>query len=940
MATKLNTITGHYHSYTEDQVLTHYQLNETIDYFDDQNRLQNVYLIGTGIACGFVVNTNAAYDAITITQGTGITTDGDVIKLKKELKNEIAESVKQKLFTLDFESITYKTFKAFTADKGKYNHFLDSSDALLPMWELLPEKAAGTELETGESALSTFTNLKNHVVLLYLENYSKEPSLCSTIDCSNQGGEEVFTTRVLLVSKATADLIISKDALYQKFDYFETYKSLPELGIKKVVPTYSNTSTATKIKQLFNTVVTDTTFKDSLKNSITKILTSLNYSNQATIIETGIDDLFKIVDPSIPSDIHYKYDALKDIVDTYKELKDIYIQLRAECNPPIGSFPKHLFLGVVEDLNYHKAYRHLFYKSPILDNQNKTFKNFDSLINRLISIVSKYTISANTIKITPSKVSGKLGHKSIPYYYEVDVPFLYSWDFEKSALFMHQANFSYHTSDLLNNDFIKSPTKYTLDDYDFYRIEGYLNNDIEEVRTYLNTQKRLFGLDFDFQILDIVDDVIDLKYILNNNVSFQHKSGVKKGGTLLLLKEGESFIADFAVDYKIAVESGLGCCTIIECLYPWISSLRYINNLSRSLRGTPSERIDLPTHYRLKILKYSINGINLINSAVIISISLDQILARRLHVVMEKLNTEFPTGLLFDFIEEEKKVKISKLEQDKFEFEVQDVTLDRKSPVYKYTETGVVKNDKVYSNLGITCSQLNTHHSDVYKKLHNLYDPINKDDDNFGRFKEDWDKWEFLRGKLRYHQKTYEYIRFAKYFDDFWSIPVLEDVGVVTVADDLLEIANAITNADERFNAIYIGGDWTDGNWVNPTMLDYYNENMYNTDDYLVLFINLRKKLHNESNVSKYMIHIDNKKGYNTNNLNSVITTYANKADFYFEKPANGGHFIRIGQFDNNRKSKTIVKEIKTPRSTIKKPKKPAQKPTPRIRRPRNGDIK
>jgi hypothetical protein len=81
MAAKLTTITGHYHSYVADQVLTHFQLNETIDYFDDQNRLSKIFLTGTGIVCGFQVSATAGYSVVTITQGNGITTDGDLIKL-------------------------------------------------------------------------------------------------------------------------------------------------------------------------------------------------------------------------------------------------------------------------------------------------------------------------------------------------------------------------------------------------------------------------------------------------------------------------------------------------------------------------------------------------------------------------------------------------------------------------------------------------------------------------------------------------------------------------------------------------------------------------------------------------------------------------------------------------------------------------------------------
>ncbi|WP_166920233.1 hypothetical protein [Flavobacterium poyangense] len=896
MATKLTTITGHYHSYVEDQVLTHYQLNETIDYFDDQNRLDRIFLTGTGIVCGFKISADAAFSTVTITQGNGITTDGDLIKLKKEIDKPLSTLLKQKLFTIDFAQINYKSYRLFDNDKGKYAPFKDINNVILPIWELLPEKPIGTPLESGEALLTSFVNLKDYVVILYLENYTKDASLCDEIDCSNKGGEEIFNLRVLVTTQATANIIIDKtgspgrDPLYKKYDVFQKYSALEELGVRKVIPTFNSTSTAIKTKQLFNTVVSDVTFKSELLLNLATVLIPFGYITHISDINDRFNALFTIDPNNIPSDIHYRYDLLKDVVATYKELKDLFIQLKSECNPPINSFPKHLLLGVLGDPNRFKNYRHQFYKAATLD-QNKTFHHFDSLVRRLKGILDNYLISANSIKITPSKTMGKLGAKSVPYYYNVDDNLLHAWDFEKSSLYIHQANFSYHTTNLLNDDYIKAPLNYCLDDYDFYRIEGYLNDSIDDVKTFLNAKKIEYGLDFDFYILDILDNAADLKVLFNTNYSFEHKAGVKKGGTLLLLKSDNVFITDFAIDGKISPDSGLGCCTITECLYPWISSLKYINNLSRSLKGTQSNIKAMPTHYILNVRKYSINGVNLINAPVIIRVPLTEVFLRRLHVVMQTLNTQFPTGLLFDFIEEEKKLKIMKLDKDKFEFEIQDITQKSTSPVYKFTETGITRNGRIYRATGITCSILNAHNQNVYRKIHNNYDPINKDDDNFGRFDEDWRKWEILKKRLIHHETTSNFRRFIDNFEQFENIPSAEINK--SVGQELREISRAIRAADSRLTDIYIGGDWTNGNWVNSTMCNYFNTKSWSTNDDVVLFINLRKKLHNEDRVSKYMIHINTSLNINVSQLAGIISQYATKAEFYFQKPAEG-NFIKI----------------------------------------------
>lgn len=232
-----------------------------------------------------------------------------------------------------------------------------------------------------------------------------------------------------------------------------------------------------------------------------------------------------------------------------------------------------------------------------------------------------------------------------------------------------------------------------------------------------------------------------------------------------------------------------------------------------------------------------------------------------------------------------------KLDKDKFEFEVQDITLKNTSPVYKFTETGVTRNGKTYRAAGITCSIINAHNQDVYRKIHSNYDPINKDDDNFGRFDEDWRKWEILRKRLINHEITSGFQRFITLFSHFNTIP--STVPTKTVGQELQEIADALLAADSRLTDVYIGGDWTNGNWVNSTMYNYYNANINNTNDDVVLFIKLRKKLHNEDRISKYMIHINNNVSININQLAGVISLYSKKAEFYFQKPVEG-NFIKI----------------------------------------------
>ena len=77
--TTLEKITTQYRSFVPDQVLTAKQLNTVIDYFETQNRLTRICLSGVGIVCGFELDYTPG-SSISISNGCGITTDGDLIK--------------------------------------------------------------------------------------------------------------------------------------------------------------------------------------------------------------------------------------------------------------------------------------------------------------------------------------------------------------------------------------------------------------------------------------------------------------------------------------------------------------------------------------------------------------------------------------------------------------------------------------------------------------------------------------------------------------------------------------------------------------------------------------------------------------------------------------------------------------------------------------------
>lgn len=110
MNTKLDNVTTQYRKFNDNQALTEGQLNEFIDYFEDQDRLSRTRLSGVGVVCGFQskyveleilptltektsrpgdMDLEIPLDTIMITQGAGVTTDGDLITLvRQQAKNQ------------------------------------------------------------------------------------------------------------------------------------------------------------------------------------------------------------------------------------------------------------------------------------------------------------------------------------------------------------------------------------------------------------------------------------------------------------------------------------------------------------------------------------------------------------------------------------------------------------------------------------------------------------------------------------------------------------------------------------------------------------------------------------------------------------------------------------------------------------------------------------
>lgn len=505
MAAKLTEITTQYHTFVDNQVLTKDQLNEFISYFEDQDRMSRIFLTGTGIVCGFKLSYNASGKTVTISQGTGITSDGDLLKLQNNIEGSVLKSI-------DLEQVEYSWVKKFEDNFANYRFFKrlvsiggKLKEEPLDLWEILPEKTENAK------ALGTLADLDKKVVLLYLETYAKDGDLCTASDCDNQGIEQVARLRVLLVSAKDADYILGLDSMFSEHHKINSVVNLPDIAVRRIVLNQINTANYEELKKAYYEALNSdnliTNLTDGIKIIIADFMNVLDLKISSSSLNVYLNQLKNIAVFStynVPFNVQYRYDCIKDLVDTYNEIKELLLDLNEECNPDINAFPKHLMLGSLAEIgNEVKNYRHSFYKSPAISCGRDKIEQCRSLVMKLISIISRFKMSTGEVKITPSNKLPALSFKSIPFYYNVDETLLESWNFYKTSKLKSKTNLSYHRELLSSEPQIQEPLNFNLDGFDFYRIEGHQGKDYKTALAEISDLKNRYGLAFDVKALSV-----------------------------------------------------------------------------------------------------------------------------------------------------------------------------------------------------------------------------------------------------------------------------------------------------------------------------------------------------------------------------------------------------------------------------------------------------
>ncbi len=416
-----------YEQFVPDQVLTHNNLNKIVDYFEDQDRLSRIHLSGVGIGCGLniITHTNNKFE---IGQGVGITTDGDLIKTETS------------------EFLYYSIF----ADKGEYPLFND-----LEVFEVHTQEGAGRE---GEHPLSSLSNLQNYLVIAYVENYTEDAGLCDGFNCDDSGTKVYANLKFLITHKKNFEALIAADTIYNNHNVLAYYDGLPELHIPRLLLNVTNTKSTNNVYNQFrNKTLSNDLLKelnDAYITIINKLRHRINFEKfgvRKSEVNTFFTNLKDDLNTTTEITIQYKYDFVKDLLETYQQIRELLLHIHFECVPTVKAFPKHLLLGTLSEKTRIQT-RHQFYPSPIVSGNDEKLMEVRSLIIKFFYQLKQYKIpeiKSAAIKITPSKsYENNLSLRAIPYYYQTKNALVRNWNFKDLQNRKETYQLGYHKNNL------------------------------------------------------------------------------------------------------------------------------------------------------------------------------------------------------------------------------------------------------------------------------------------------------------------------------------------------------------------------------------------------------------------------------------------------------------------------------------------------------------
>lgn len=447
---RLNEVTTDYAVFERDQVLTEQQLNSVTEYLDDQGRLTRTRLLGVGIVGGLWPT--LAGDQLSIGAGVGVTSDGDLLGLAAD--------------------IIFDRWRVYDETAPAYEPFYVNG-RILPLIELL----AQSDRRDGKPLTELAGDLRDKLLIAFMESYENDPDLCTGGSCDNKGRTARNSQRLLLIDREIGQSIGLAAKLPTGADIAT---ALPRVRASRVDLGTGNdakvdVTSAERFAVRYRRAA-DSTFK-ALAAAVEALSTQLSQTPIGGLPSTAewggqikkrIDSLNGTV-----AGIQYLHAHAKDLVAAWGELRNALFADDSVLGPPPDAFPKHLLLGPLAE---PAALRTGCYPSPWLTGGSAERRGVEEAMRRFDALLSGFESPAGQIiKITPSqREQASLGERAIPIYYRADASLRRCWNPLHARQNALDDTFGYHWTPTPEQADPNDPFAADQGSVDFYRIEGFL----------------------------------------------------------------------------------------------------------------------------------------------------------------------------------------------------------------------------------------------------------------------------------------------------------------------------------------------------------------------------------------------------------------------------------------------------------------------------------
>lgn len=535
-------------------------LNNLVRYLENEDRRTRVLLIGAGCFYGLELRfeSTAGKYTIKLSKGAGVTSMGYLLALEDP---HIFNSAGDLALTSD----------DFQDSVAEVKFEPSSSGQSIPIntKALIPDGAgAGFDLAELEG---------RHVVLLYGLNGNRSIAGCQNCEKSLLANAELRL--LLLTTQQLTDIegIIHDNNPSCQASTSEVFSAGDYPYLQRFCKMY-NPSQGIGFVPAYKAVCVDSLakIKEALNNLNTNQTALLVFENRLPV--ATLDEVAGILGNAATDlqQIQYIYAYLRDLIRAYEELVETPFGAMFNFLPDKNCFPRHLVLGAIQNnggtLSIAPNSQTPLYRPPFKGGTDTHLQEALFLYQRIKVLLENFNLPDSAkaeVRVTPgAAVSAALGLQAIPFYYDA-AALRPSWNYHLWQTSRTKNIAAYSRSD--NNPPFGEPALYqsAFDRADFYRIEGHVGKTLSALNFRFDSKgkptdsdfhrlKRDLCLPFHIKFCSLEtlfaakDSIPNLRTFMQQNAGMEHQGGVPKGGTFVVVIEGQNNV-DNALDNAIVV---------------------------------------------------------------------------------------------------------------------------------------------------------------------------------------------------------------------------------------------------------------------------------------------------------------------------------------------------------------------------------------------------